>query len=339
MRLLALLVGLVAALGGSYAAFAAMQAVGPENRTDEFGFGDGATVSPGGGDLFETRNFALVIAALEREVGPNGAISYLSVKRTEASATGKVGGIERHIQVDASGRSRSTGDDKARLAAWMPVSKLDPEAVEKLVDEAQKQAGVPVDTLNFQSNAREWNVDMQDGGEPDAFVANLDGGGLRLSGEENPVGIGASPDSLLRAENLAKVIAAARKEAPADARVIDFDIRPGRAGFALETGGRSLTLDYGYDAQLTSRDLAAKSGADSGSIEWDQIDPEAIERMARAARKALRQKLADVQYVLLDHSFLGDDKPSLLMYFKEGAKPPYGVADLRGRRFTWPGRT
>ena len=69
MRFLALLVGLVAALGGSYAAFAAMRAVGPENRTDEFGFGDGATVSPGGGDLFESRNFALVVAALERELG------------------------------------------------------------------------------------------------------------------------------------------------------------------------------------------------------------------------------------------------------------------------------
>ena len=34
-----------------------------------------------------------------------------------------------------------------------------------------------------------------------------------------------------------------------------------------------------------------------------------IERMARTANKLLGQKLADVQYVLLDQSFLGEGKP------------------------------
>jgi hypothetical protein len=338
VRFLALLVGLVAALGGSYGAFAAMQAVGPDNRTDEFGYGDGATVSPNGGDLFDARNFALVVAALQREVGPKGAISYLSVKRTEATATGKVGDVERHIQIDASGRSRSSGTDKANLAAWMPVSKLDPEAIGKLVRDAQKQARAPVEALNFQSSTREWNVDM-DGGEPDSFIANLDGGGLRLSGEPNPVKIGASEDSLLRSENLAKVVAAARKDAPADARVTHVDIRPDRVSFQLETGGRQLSLDYGYGAQLTSRTLAAKTGADTGSLDWERIDPGAPERMARAANQALGEKLAGVQYVLVNLPSTQGEKPSLSMYFPNDHDPPYGFADLHGKRFSWPGRT
>jgi hypothetical protein len=142
----------------------------------------------------------------------------------------------------------------------MPVAKLDVGAIDKIVREAQRQAGAPVETLSLQSSTREWNVDM-DGGEPDAFIANLDGGGLRLSGEPNPAGAGAGADSLLRAENLAKVIAAARKQAPADARVIGLDIRPDRVTLGLDAGGRTLALNYGYDAQLTNRTLSAKAGS------------------------------------------------------------------------------
>src|SRR4029453_15336286 len=107
MRFIAYLVGLVAALAGSYGAFAAMQAVGPDNQTDDFGYGDRATISPGGGDLFESKNFAPLMAALERELGPEGRISYLRLERTQATATGKVGDVEHNVQIDASGRSRS----------------------------------------------------------------------------------------------------------------------------------------------------------------------------------------------------------------------------------------
>ena len=80
-----------------------------------------------------------------------------------------------------------------------------------------------------------------DGGEPDSFIANLDGGGLRLSGEPNPVGRSAPRRTrCCGPQNLAKVLAAARKEAPADARVTGFDIRPDRVAFELDTGGREL---------------------------------------------------------------------------------------------------
>jgi hypothetical protein len=337
MRFVALLVGLITAFGGSYGAFAAMRAVGPENQSDDFGFGEGATVPPNGGDLFEARNFALVMAALKRELGDEGVISYLRLERTEASATGMLGGQQVNVQIDASGRSRANVGDKADLAAWMPVTKLDPEAVDTLVSEAQEQAGAPVDTLTLQSNSREWNVDM-DGGEPDAFIANLDGSGLRIPGEPNPVGRGATPDSLLRAENLEKVIAAARKEAGPGARLFDFDIRPDRASFGLESRGRVLSLGYGYDAQLTGRDLSAKPQADIPTIPWERIDPDAIERMARTANKLLEQKLANVQYVLLRQDVLSSKGPALLMYFQSGADPGYIAADMHGRHITWPGR-
>jgi hypothetical protein len=338
VRALAMVIGLLAALGGSYAAFGAMRAVGPDDRTDEFGFGDAAVISPGGGDLFQSRNFALVIAALERELGKDGALSYLRVERSQASATARVGDIDRTIEIDASGRSRSRGGGKADLGARMPVSKLQAGAIDKLVRESQRESRALVESLTLQSNTREWTVDMEDGGEPDSFVGNLDGAGLRLSGEPSPEPIGASPDSLLRAENLAEVVAAARKEAPADARVLGVDIRPDRVGIELETGGRELSLNYGYDAQLTSRSLRAKTGVDSGSIGWDDIDPAAPERMIRAAGKLLGEKLAGVQYVLLSLSPFPGRKAYLTMYFPSGHDPAYGVADLHGRRFTWPGR-
>jgi hypothetical protein len=339
LRILAMLVAIVAAFGGSYGAYAAVQAVGPDDRTNDFGYGDAATTSPGGGDLYESKNFALVIAALKRELGPGGAVSYLDLGRTEVSATARVGDREVRVYVDASGRSQSSGGDAAKPAALVPVSRLDAGAIDKIVRAAQRQSRAVVEKMSLQGSSREWSVDM-DGGEPDSYTANLDGGGLRLPGEPNPEPIGASPDSLLQTANLTKVVAAARKEAPADARVTDFDIRPDRISFTLQAGSRELELDYGYDAQLTSRTLRAKTGVDEGSVSWAAVDPEAPGRMIRSARKLLRVKgLQDVQYVLLSLPTSPGEKPSLSMYFTEGHDPGYGLADLHGRHFTGPGRT
>jgi hypothetical protein len=210
VRFLVVVIGLIAAFAGSYAAFETMRAVGPDDQSNDFGFGDAAVISPGGGDLFETKNFALVVAALERELGRNGTFTSLRLERTKATVTARVGDVNRHIEIDASGRSQSRDGEKAGLGAALAVSKLDAGAIDKLVRPSQKESGAFVESLTLQTNSREWTVDMEDGGEPDSFIANLDGAGLRLSGEPNPVPIGASPDSLLRAENLAKVIAAAR---------------------------------------------------------------------------------------------------------------------------------
>lgn len=219
----------------------------------------------------------------------------------------------------------------------MPVSKLDAGAIDKIVRESQRQTRGIAKALTLQANDRQWTVELDDG-EPDSMVANLDGAGVRLPDEPNPVGVGAAPDSLLRSANLAKVVAAAREEAPADARVLGFDIRPARISFLLDTGERALMLDYGYDAQLTSRTLRARMAADTPSLGWEDIDTEAPERMARTAGKLLDYKLADVQYVVVNLTPIPGRRGTLAMYFSDGHEPLYVVADLNGRKLGWPGR-
>jgi hypothetical protein len=289
-RLLSVLLGVAAAFAGSLLAFNVIQAVGPKDRTGEFGYGDAATRVPGGGSLIESRNFPLVVRALQRELGPDGALESLDLQPLEASASGRSGGVRKLIYIDASGRSRAQDGGEATPAATVPVSRLDASAIDKLVAGARKQASAPVERITLAGAQREWTVRMT-GGEPDTLIANLDGGGVRLQGEPNPEPVGAAPDSLLRAENLRRVLAAAAKEGT---QLTGLDVRPDRVSVTFDSHGRTLELDYGYDAQLTSRDVRAKSG-DEKAVRIDAIDPAAIERMARSARRAVDSPgLADV---------------------------------------------
>jgi hypothetical protein len=334
IRLFSVLLGVAAALAASLAAFALMQSVGPEDRTGEFGFGDAATRVPGGGSLMESRHFGLVVAALRRELGSDGAIESLELQPLEASASGRSGGVRKLVYIDASGRSRAIDGGELTPAAAVPVARLDAAAIDKLVAGARKQASAPVERITLAGGQREWTVRMT-GGTPDTLIANLDGGGLRLQGEPNPEPVGASPDSMLRAANLKRVLDAAAKEG---SRVTALDVRPDRVTLELEANGRTLALGYGYDAQLTSRDVRAKSGDDK-AIPIRDLDPDAIERMARSAKRAVDSPgLADIQYVLLDAEGVITQRPELLMYRSTGAQPPYVVADLHGRGLTWPGR-
>jgi hypothetical protein len=335
MRFFAVVVGVVAALAGSLAAFSVIQAVGPEDRTGEFGFGDAATTVPGGGTLLQTRNFGLVVTALRRELGKDGTLESLDVAPLSATARGRSGGKVLNVQIDASGRSQSNDGGEATPAALVPVTRLDAAAVDKLIAGARRETSAPVERITLSGGPREWNVHMT-GGEPDTLIANLDGGGMRLQGEPNPEPAGASPDSMLRAFNLKRVLEAASKEGT---QVTALDVRPDRVTLELEAGGRTLALMYGYDAQLTSRDVRAKSG-DEKAIAIDAIDPAAIERMARSAKRAVDSPgLADIQYVLLDAEGVVKPRPELLLYRTQGAQPTYLVADLHGRGLTWPGRT
>ena len=211
MRFLAVLLGVAAAFAGSLLAFSAIQAVGPKDRTGEFGFGDAANRVPGGGSLMQTRNFPLVVKALQRELGAGGAIESLDLQPLEASASGRSGGVRKLVYIDASGRSRSQDGGEATPAARSRSSRLDAAAIDKLVSGARKQASAPVERMTLAGGPREWTVHMT-GGEPDTLIANLDGGGLRLQGEPNPEPVGAAPDSLLRAKNLSRVLDAAAKE-------------------------------------------------------------------------------------------------------------------------------
>lgn len=318
MRALTVLVALVAALAGSVGAYAAIRAVGPDDRTNEFGYGEGATVAPGGGDLFQSRNFARVVAALERELGPDAPLESLSVSREQATAIAQLDGRLRYVDVDASGRSRARDSDRAEPAALIRVSLIDAAAIDRLVRAAEEQAGAPVEDLSLFGN-REWSISM-DGGEPDRFLANLDGGGLRIPGEPNPEPVGEHPDSLLRAANLERVFEAAQAEAQAGARVRSLDIRPDSVRFTLVVGSRELALDYGYEAVLASRDLRAKVGPDSATVAFEELDAGAVERMASAAEK----RLADVEFVTLS-----SDATKLSMHFLEGSA--FVDAGLDGR--------
>jgi hypothetical protein len=325
VRALAALVGIVAAFAGSYLAFGFIQSVGPDNRIDEFGYGEAATRPPDGGSLIESDNFARVVTALERELGADGGVQSLSVELFVANAIAQRNGAMRFVDVDASGRSRARDGDRADPAALVPVSRIDPAAIDRIL----AKTGPDIERLTLQGN-REWRIDMRSG-EPDAYAANLDGSGVRLPGEPNPEPVGAGPDSLLRAKNLERVVAAVRKEGT---KVLSFDVWPERASVELDSGGRTLALNYGYDAQLTSRDIRPTTGVPETPVDLDDIDPATIERMARTARRAVGSKgLADVQYALL-----GNDPRGWSLYLAPGSDPPYVVANLRGRRLTWPGR-
>ena len=336
IRFFALMVGVAAALAGSLLAFNFIQSVGPKDRTHEFGVGDAATRVPGGGSLIESRNFPLVVRALRRELGPDGTLESLDLQPLQATASGRSGGVRKLVYIDASGRSRSQDGGEATPAATLPVARLDAAAIDKLVTGARKQASAPIENLTLAGGQREWTVHMT-GGTPDTLVANLDGGGVRLQGEPNPEPVGASPDSMLRAANLSRVLAAASKEG---SQVTGLDVRPDRVSVTLDVNGRTLELDYGYDAQLTSRDLRAKTGAPEKAIPISSLDPEAIERMGRSAKRLVDSPgLGEVQYVLLDADGTLRERPELLLYRAAGTNPSYVVADVHGRGLTWPGRT
>jgi len=329
MRALAVLVGLIATLVGSYGGYRFIHAVGPENREGEFGFGDSAVTPPGGGTLLQSKNFPVVVKALKKELGAEGRLTYLNLKLTEASGTGKrADGREVSVQIDASGRSRAneTGGDE-NLTATLPLSKLDPAAIDTMVQAARKETGVPVEELRLQGSSREWTVEMLRG-TPDSFIANLDGGGLRLSGEENPEPIGASEDSLLRAKNLQKVLDAAAKEGD---QLIDIDVRPDRVSVQLKSGEtRQLQLSYGYDAQLTGREIAAL-GDNLPSIKLSRFDAKAIERIAKSEKV---KDLGNIQYVLLRPQSVFAEELGLATYLAKDMDPTYVSSDLHGRHIT-----
>ncbi len=336
MRALAILAGFIGAIAGAFGAYTFIRAVGPSDRSNDYGYGNAAVAPPGGGTLLQTKNFKAVVAALHRELGPEARLMSLDVKWTEANAIAVQGDHSVYIDIDASGRSQSRINyDAASLGARTPLSRIDAAAIDRLVASAQEQNRAPVEEIQLDGSSRQWNIDMVRG-EPDRLIANLDGSGVRLSGEPNPEPVGAAPDSLLLKANLEKVLAAAKKDAQGATKIVDFDIRPDRASFTLDRGTRELELDYGYDAQLTSRNISAKTGApEQGSVTFDQIDTAALDRMARSKQV---KSLGNVQYVLLSQPAFDGDKVGLSMYLTSGSDPGYVMADLHGRHVTWPGK-
>jgi hypothetical protein len=326
MRALTVFFALIATVAGSYGGFQLMRAVGPADLSNEFGREDNAAID---GNLLQSKNFALVVEALERELGPDGRVQHLSVELLEAYATATVGDRRVRVEVDAAGRSQQRDAGEATPAGTVPVSKIDPEALDRITAAAREETGSPVERLMLQGGGRQWSVDMLRG-EPDSFIANLDGKGLRLSGEPNPVPQGAAPDSLLRAKNLQPVLDAIAKEGD---RVHDLTVWPERVIAVVAKGRREVNLYFGYEAELQSRDVRALTSS-RGSIPLSRIDPKAIERMARhPAAKGLK----NAQYAILRSDPI-ENTPEWLLYLSEGNERPYITANVKGRNVSWPGR-
>jgi hypothetical protein len=314
---------MAAALAGTSAPTPAIGGGARPPPTNEYGFGDAATVPPRGGTLFESRNLAPVVAALRGALGPEALLQSLTVQPDSALAIARAGDRLVYVDVDASARTRVRDGGRADPAGLIPLARIDASVVDEIVAAAERETGAPVEDLSIQ-DSWEWSVHMEHG-EPDRYVANFDGSGLRLPGEPNPEPVGAAPHSLLRADNLGRVLESARDEAGPGARIADMDIRPDDVSFTLELpNGRILALDYGFGAVLTRRDLVPTRGADTGSVAFEDVEADLVERVARDAGK----ELADVQYVLLQLSF--DAPPALSLYLPEGSDPPYVQAPLRG---------
>lgn len=324
MRAFAVFLGLIASVAGAYGGFLLMREVGPGDLTGQYGRGD-ATIS---GNLMQSENFARVKEALERELGADGRIVNLNVELLEATATAVEGDRLVNVRIDAAGRSEKNAFGDAEPRGTMPVSKIDAGAVDVIRAAAQKETGEPVKNLSLYGANRQWTVYMLRG-EPDSFIANLDGKGLRLSGEENPDPVGGEADSMLRAKNLKKVLTAAAREGD---RVVDLTVWPERVSVVMEAKGREVSLDYGYDAELTSRDV--RSGSSRDSIAISRIDPKAIERMAKSRYV---KGLKNAMYAIFRATPI-DGTPQWLLYMPEGSDPLYVTADIKGRGLSWPGR-
>jgi hypothetical protein len=321
-RAFAVLFGLIAAVAASYAAFGLMRAVGPKDLSGEPSVS--SPTSKGGGNLLQSADFERVLPALRHELDERGALQSVTIEKARVSALAQVDGRFRFINVDDAGHAQARDGDPADPAALVPVAKLDATALDRMSRAARKENDVPVERYILQGNTREWLVYMSSG-EPDQYIANLDGSGVRLPGEPNPDPVGASPDSMLRHKNLARVLEAASKEG---SRITSLDVRPDRVTLTVLKGSRALALSYGYDAQLTGRDI--QPDTNQGSVALSAIDPRAPERMARHRHV---KGLDHVNYVLL--SPLG----GLLLYITPSHDPPYLAADFDGHHITWPGKT
>src|SRR4051794_732580 len=152
MRALAILFGFLGAVHGSYGAYAFIRAVGPSDRSNDYGYGNAATAPPGGGTLLQTRNFKAVVAALHRELGPEAKLMSLDVKWTEAGArAGETGALTpAAAPAPAPPRAGVGAADSPTLSALVPLSRTDPAAIDRLVASARKQNSAPVEEIRLE---------------------------------------------------------------------------------------------------------------------------------------------------------------------------------------------
>ena len=204
----------------------------------------------------QSENFARVVEALERELGagrpaPEPQRRACSRPTRPAIVGGRAGPRPRSTPPAAPRRTTSARRTR-------PARRRCPSSTRRRWTGSPrprcKETGEPVESLTLlRRSNRQWTVYMLRG-EPDSFIANLNGKGLRLSRRGEP-----------RAGRRRAGLAAAREEPPEGAgrrreggrpRARRHGLARARARSQVEKGGRVVSLHFGYDAELTNRDVS-----------------------------------------------------------------------------------
>ena len=245
-----------------------------------------------------------------------------------ANAIAQRDGGLRYVDVDASGRSRARDGDRADPAG---AASRSPGSTRPRSTASPAKTGPAIERLTLQGGTREWNVDMRSASRtrtsPTSTAAACGCPASRTPSRSAP---GRTRCCARRTSSASWPRRARRAR-----RCVSLDVRPDRVSLELDADGRTLALDYGYDAQLTSRDIRATTGVPVKPVDLDTIDPRGDRADGPHRPPRRRSKgLADVQYVLLSL-----DPRGLLAVPRAGvATRPTWSPNLRGRRLTWPGR-
>ena len=218
------------------------------------------------------------------ELGPEARLMSLDVKWTEANAIAVQGDHSVYVDIDASGRSQSRINDDAASLAARDAAQPHRRRRDRPPGRERRRSRTARRSRRSSSRAparASGTIDMVRG-EPDRLIANLDGSGVRLSGEPNPEPVGAAP-GLAAAQGQPREGARRGQEGragrdedrrlrhPPRPRVVHVGPGqpPARARLRLRRAARP------------SRDISAKTGApEQGSVTFDQIDTKALDRMA-----------------------------------------------------------
>ena len=330
VRALAALVGIVAAFAGSYLAFGFIQSVGPDDRSDEFGYGEAATRPPG-------RRLADRVRQLR--AGRDGA-------RARARRRRRAAVTERRAvrgQRDRPARRRSCATSKSTPpAARAPATAATPTRPRWSRSPASTR---PRSTASWPRPARRSSASRSRATPASGTSTCAAASRTRTSptstaaacgsrASRTPSPVGAGPDSLLRAKNLERV--AGRGAQGGHGRARRSTSGPTASRSSSTSGGRTLALDYGYDAQLTvarhPRDH--RRAGDTGRSRRRSTRRRSSGWRAHPPRRRFqgpRGRPVRAAPATIRAGWSCSTSP-------QGSDPPYVVANLRGRGLTWPGR-
>ena len=220
--------------------------------------------------------------ALERELGADGGVQLAQRRADRGERHRRVEGRPMVcVQIDASGRSQST-----RTTATATPSRAIPVGQASTRRRSTRSSRPRARRPARRSRACRSTAATASGGSrccaasPTRSSPTSTAAACASRASRTPSRSARSPDSLLRAEEPPE--GARRGRARRATSVLDIDVWPERVvGHARERASRDVSLSYGYDAQLTGRDMPRPAARPAESVALESIDPKAIERMAK----------------------------------------------------------